>query len=118
MRIVAALTPAGAIQLIPSLGPSVAEVEGVVAGVGPEGWRVLLVRVDYRGGPSVPFNRESVVFPAGSLSGVRHRRLDATRTALLIGGITVGILTVSQGFVGTSTGGAADGGSGNPEPPH
>lgn len=95
-RIVAQLNPGVAPQLEALIGQNAVGVEGMVAEVRDDEWDLRLVRVDYRNAPSVYWNQERVVFPAGTLTSVRERRLDKGRTALVAGGITVGAMLVAR----------------------
>lgn len=95
-RITAQLTPAVGPQLEALIGQNAIAVEGIVAEVRDDEWDLRLVRVDYRNAASVYWNEERVVFPAGTLTAMRERRLDKPRTALVAGGITVGALLVAR----------------------
>ena len=95
-RIIAEVAEDASARLEPSIGRNAVAVEGVVSGVREGEWELRMLRVDYRQGPSVFWNRELVVFPAGTLVSVRERRLDTMRTVLLAGGITVGAALVAR----------------------
>lgn len=89
-RIIAEVAQEASVGLEPAIGRNAVAVEGFVSGVRDGEWELRLLRVDYRQGPSVFWNQELVVFPAGALLSVRERRLDTMRSVLLAGGITVG----------------------------
>lgn len=95
-RIIAEVPADASARLEPAIGRNAAAIEGVVSEIRDGEWELRLLRVDYRQGPSVFWNRELVVFPAGTLVSVRERRLDTMRTVLLAGGITVGAALVAR----------------------
>jgi hypothetical protein len=115
-RVVAQLSPVGAEQLAPLIGADALGVEAEVVSWGSSGAELALLRVDHRG-RSVLWNRERVVFPAGTLRDVQERRLDTTRTALFAGGVTTVAAVLGVAFIRYLF--VADEGPGNgPDPVH
>jgi hypothetical protein len=97
-RIVAQLSPVGAEQLARLIGAEAVAVEGEVVSWGSSGAELAVIRVDHRG-RSALWNRERVVFPAGTLRDVKERRLDTTRTALFAGGVATAVTTLGILFI-------------------
>ena len=114
-RVLAALSDQASVQMAPLIGSDAAAVEGIVADVRENEWELRLLRVEQKRGQSVFWNRESVVFPAGSFVSVRERRLNTTRTALLAGGITAGAIVLAR-LIGLG-GFFSEGGDDPPAPP-
>src|SRR5207237_1264492 len=75
-RIVAQVTDSGVVALSNALGAGPVEVEGLVAAADDRSWDLQLVRVDYRGGASVLWNRDRVSFPRATLAPATQMRLD------------------------------------------
>jgi len=111
-RIVAQVTDSGAVAVGTSVGPGASEVEGVVTTADAAVWNLSLVRVDYRGGNSVIWNREQVSFPRYALSNPTEKRVDKARSWMAAGLITLGAFLAGRMFSQL----AADSG-GEPEPP-
>lgn len=96
--VVALLTDSGTVAMGSQLGPGVTEVEGVVAEADGNSWRLLMTRVDQRGGTSTPWNREPVTFPRYALTAVTVRRLDKKRSWIAAGVITATALIAARAF--------------------
>lgn len=111
-RIIARVTDSGAVVIAGPVGPGASEVEGVVATADEAVWNLNLLRVDYRGGASVIWNRELVSFPRGVLSNVSEKKVNRTRSWVAAGLITAGAILASRLF-----GQLATGGDDPPEPP-
>jgi hypothetical protein len=113
-HIVAQLTDLGSERMAQQIGPAATEIEGIIAEATDSTWQVRLVRVDQRGGFSVPWNRELVTFPRSALTTVSQKRLDKTRSWIVAGGVTIGVLLI-QKALGLFISDAA--GKGPTEPP-
>lgn len=115
-RIIARVTDSGAVAIGGPVGPGALEVEGVVATADETVWNLNLLRVDYRGGTSVVWNRELVSFPRNALSNVSEKKLNKPRSWLAAGLITAGAFLASRMF--SQLGADEDGGGGVPPPPN
>jgi hypothetical protein len=113
-RIIAQVTDTGSVVMANAIGAAATEIEGVLAGVADEAWRIQLVRVDHRGGMSSMWRREEVAFPRIALTNVREKRLDKKRSWLMAGALTAGVVLLSKAFGGLAFGGSTDG---EPPPP-
>src|SRR2546430_5711970 len=82
-RIVAMVTDSGVLAMSNAIGPSATEVEGIVAGADATSWDLRLLRVEYRNGQSVPWNRELVRFPRSALSQATERRFSKGRSWIM-----------------------------------
>ena len=107
--VVALLTDSGTVAMGNQLGPGVTEVEGVVAEADASSWRLLMTRVDQRGGASTLWNREPVTFPRSALTNVTVRRLDRRRSWLIAGLIATTAILAAHSFGAFTFGG--DGGA-------
>ena len=107
-RIVAQVTDSGVLAMTTALGSGPVAVEGVVAAADASSWDLRMVRVDYRGGASILWNRELVSFPRSTLANPTQKRLDKQRTWLAAGLITGTALLAARLF-------GAVGGGANPE---
>jgi len=96
--VVALLTDSGTVAMGNLLGPGVTEVEGVVAEADANSWRLLMTRVDQRGGISTLWNREPVTFPRYAITGVTVRRLDKKRSWIAAGVMTATALIAARAF--------------------
>lgn len=114
-RVFATLSNQASVQMAPLIGSDAAAVEGIVADVRENQWELRLLRVEQRRGNSVFWNRESVVFPAGSFVSVSERRLHPIRTGMLAGGITAGAIVLAR-IIGLG-GFFSEGGDDPPAPP-
>jgi hypothetical protein len=115
MRIVAQVTDTGRVAMSNTLGVGAMEVEGVVAGADATAWDLRMLRVSYRGGQSVMWNKELIRFPRAAVTNATQRRFSNKRSWLLAGLITSSALLAAR-FLGVL------GGGGNtdtpPPPPH
>lgn len=112
-RIVAQVTDTGVLAMSNALGPGAQEVEGIVAGADNTAWDLRMLRVDYRGGTSVVWNRELVRFPRSALSQASERRFSRGRSWLMAAAVT-SLALLSAKFLGVIGGG---GDEGKPPPP-
>jgi hypothetical protein len=97
-RIVAQVTDSGVVAMSNAIGAGAIEVEGVVAAADAASWDLHVIRVDYRGGTSVLWNREPVTFPRYTLTRATERTLDKKKSWLAGGLITVGALLAARVF--------------------
>ena len=97
-RIIAQVTDSGAVAIGGPVGAGALEVEGIVATADATVWNLNLLRVDYRGGTSVVWNRELVSFPRNALSNVSEKRLSKRRSWLVAGLVTAGAFLASRMF--------------------
>lgn len=97
-RVIAHVTDSGVVAMGNLIGPSAQEIEGVVVETTPSTYKLSMLRVEQRGGISVDWSREEVVFPRSSLTRLTAKSLDKTRSWLLGGGITAGAILAAQLF--------------------
>lgn len=114
-RIVARVTDSGVVAMSNAIGAGAVEVEGVVAAADAGAWDLQLVRVEYRGGAQVVWNREQVSFPRYTLTNATERRLDKRKSWLAAGLITAGAFLAARLF---GAFGLGDGPGGEPPPPN
>jgi hypothetical protein len=86
------------------LGPGAQVVEGIVAHADNDSWDLRMLRVDYRGGTSVLWNREMVRFPRSALSQATERRFSSGRSWLMAAVVTSTALLAAR-FLGVIGGG-------------
>lgn len=110
-RIVAQVTDTGVLAMSNALGPGAQQVEGIVTAADNSSWDMQMLRVDYRGGSSVTWNREPVRFPRSALSQATERRFSSGRSWLMAAAIT-SLALLSAKFLGVIGGGEGDGGGG------
>lgn len=115
MRIVAQVTDTGVLAMSNALGPGAREVEGIVAGADATSWDLRLLRVDYRGGNSVLWNRELVRFPRSALSQATERRF-SKRRSWIVAGLLASTALLAARFMGVI--GGSDGDNKPPPPPN
>jgi hypothetical protein len=113
-RIIARVTDSGAVAIGGPVGPGALEVEGIVATADEAVWNVNLMRVDYRGGSSVVWNKELVAFPRNALSNVNEKRVSKSRSWMAAGLIAAGAFLASQMFGNFGASGDGPGGGENP----
>jgi len=111
-RIVAQVTDSGVVAMSNAIGAGATEVEGVVTAADATSWDLQVIRVDYRGGASVLWNREPVSFPRYTLTRATERTLDKKKSWIAGGLITVGALLAARVF-----GAFGFGDNPGPEPP-
>jgi hypothetical protein len=97
-RVQAQLTDSGTVAMGAALGPGVLEVEGVVASATEDAWTLNLIRVDHRGGQSILWNREPVIFPRSVLIEPKSVILDKKKSWLMGGGVVLGAFLLAQSF--------------------
>ena len=110
-RIVAMVTDTGVLAMSNAIGSGATEVEGIVAGADATSWDLRMLRVDYRNGQSVTWNRELVHFPRSALSQASERRFSSRRSWLMAG------LLTSTAFLAARFLGIIGGGDNTPPPP-
>jgi len=110
-RIVAQVTDTGVLSMSNAIGSGATEVEGVVAGADATAWDLRMIRVDYRNGQSVVWNRELVRFPRSALSQATERRFSNKRSWIMAG------LLTSTAFLAARFLGVIGGGDGTDKPP-
>jgi hypothetical protein len=103
-RIVAQVTDTGVLAMSNALGPGAQEIEGIVVGADNSTWDLKMLRVDYRGGTSVVWNREQVRFPRSALSQATERRFSSGRSWLMAAVVTSTALLAAR-FLGVIGGG-------------
>ncbi|HVZ48932.1 MAG TPA: hypothetical protein VG916_09125 [Gemmatimonadaceae bacterium] len=91
-RVVLTLNDQGRVGLASKLGPAVDKVEGAVQQANADAMDLKVIRVTQIGGSSSLWNGERVSVQKDFIAGYAIRRLSRTRTALLVGGVTVGML--------------------------
>jgi hypothetical protein len=74
------------------------EVEGLVASADAAEWKLNLLRVEYRGGTSTLWNRETVVFPRNALTNATERTVSKSRSWMAAGLIVAGAFLASRLF--------------------
>jgi hypothetical protein len=110
-RIVAMVTDTGVLAMSNAIGSGATEVEGIVAGADATSWDLRMLRVEYRNGQSVTWNREVVRFPRSALSQASERRFSGRRSWLMAG------LLTSTAFLAARFLGIIGGGDNTPPPP-
>ena len=110
-RIVAQVTDSGVLAMTTALGSGPVAVEGVVAAADASSWDLRIVRVDYRGGASILWNRELVSFPRSTLTHATERRLDRGKSWFVAGAVVATAVLAARVF------GALGGGGGSENPP-
>ena len=110
-RIVAMVTDTGVLAMSNAIGSGATEVEGIVAGADATSWDLRMLRVEYRNGQSVTWNREVVRFPRSALSQASERRFSSRRSWLMAG------LLTSTAFLAARFLGIIGGGDNTPPPP-
>jgi hypothetical protein len=103
-RIVAQVTDSGIVALSNALGPGAVEVEGEIAATQPGSWDLRMVRVDYRGGTSVLWNRELVSVPRSMLVQPVERRFSKRKSWFVAGLLTATTFLAARlvGVIGPS----------------
>ena len=115
MRIVAQVTDTGVLAMGNAIGPQATEVEGIVAGADATSWDLRMLRVEYRNGQSVTWNKELVRFPRSALSQASERRFSKGRSWIMAGLLTSTAFLAAR-FLGVIGGG--DNTDNPPPPPH
>lgn len=114
-RVVAEVTDLGRTALGNAIGPGATRVDGEVVAADTASWTLALIRVGYRGGADVPWNREQVVVPRYALSEPKERRFNRRKSWLTAAIITTTALLAARLF---GAFGFGEGPNGEPEPPH
>lgn len=110
-RIVAQVTDTGVLAMSNAIGPQATEVEGIVAGADANSWDLRMLRVEFRNGQSVEWNRELVRFPRSALSQATERRFSKGRSWIMAG------LLTSTAFLAARFLGVIGGGDATDKPP-
>jgi hypothetical protein len=95
-HVIARLTDVGSVTLAPLIGPGATLIEGIVATATDSTWQLHMVRVDYLGGSSSPWNRELVTFPRSALTGVTQKTLNKKKSWVVGGAAMVGALLLER----------------------
>jgi hypothetical protein len=98
-RIVASISPAGSEELAEIIGANAVGVEGRVISVVDDQWELSVMRVDHERAPSITWNGERVLFPAGVLRNVRERQHDPLRTGIFMAGIVGTSVALAVSFI-------------------
>jgi hypothetical protein len=114
-RIVAQITDTGSAELANKIGPGAREVEGVVVSADATAWDVQVIRVDYLGGTSQPWNRERVTFPRYALTNASERAFNSKRSWIIALAITGTAVLAARLFGVLGFGGSS---GGEPPPPN
>lgn len=103
-RIVAQVTDSGVVALSNALGAGAVEVEGEIAATQANAWDLRMVRVDYRGGTSVLWNRELVSVPRSMLFRPVERRFNKPKSWFAASLLTATALLAARlvGVIGPS----------------
>lgn len=117
-RVVADLSPTGAEQMAPWIGPEATGIEGHVIRWTEAEAELALLRVDHRGSSGIQWNQERIVFPEAVLRNVQERTLDTGRTAAFVGGLTTVTAILAVAFLRAVGGSSDNGGNGGTDPPH
>ncbi|MEA3244745.1 MAG: hypothetical protein U9Q74_01185 [Gemmatimonadota bacterium] len=91
-RVQFTLNDQGRLALAGKLGPAVDKVEGSVLQVGSDAYDLSVSGIVQIGGNRSLWNGERVSVQRDYVSGFAVKHLSRTRTALLVGGITAGML--------------------------
>jgi len=110
-RIVAQMTDTGVLAMSNAIGSGATEVEGIVAEADATSWDLRMLRVEYRNGQSVAWNRELVRFPRSALSQATERRFSNKRSWIMAGVLT------STAFLAAHFLGILGGGDSTDKPP-
>jgi hypothetical protein len=98
-RIVANVSPVGAEEMAPLIGPDAVGIEAHVVRWDDTEAELALLRVDHRDARSIQWNQEIVVFPVTSLRNVRERVLDGPRTAGFVAGAAAVATVLALSFI-------------------
>jgi hypothetical protein len=101
---VAEVTDTGVLAMSNAIGSGATEVEGIVAGADATSWDLRMIRVDFRNGQSVLWNRELVRFPRSALSQATERRFSNKRSWIMAGLLTSTMFLAAR-FLGVIGGG-------------
>jgi hypothetical protein len=110
-RVTALLTDTGTLVMGNAIGVGALSIEGIIASADQTTWRLHLLRVDHRGGTSIPWTRELVTFPRYTLTNITEKRLSKRRSWLAAGVVTVTAFLASRVFAHIG------GGEDPPDPP-
>jgi hypothetical protein len=94
MRVELVLNDAGRAAMADKLGAAVDKVEGTVVGEDAGSYTMSVFHVSTLTGPGSTFTGQQVVIAKDGTTGFQVRRLNKTRTALLAGGVVVGLVGI------------------------
>jgi hypothetical protein len=114
-RVVARLTDSGVVAMSNAIGSGAVAVEGIVAAADATTWELELLRVSYRGGTSMTWQRERVTFPRAALTHATERTFNRRKSWLAGGLMVAGTLLIARLFGAFSGGGGDDD---DPVPPN
>lgn len=114
-RLVVQITDTGRVALAQKIGPGASAIEGVVVSADESAWDMHVLRVDYRVGPSQPWNGERVTFPRYALTNASERTFSKKKSWIMALAITGTALLAAQVFGALGIGGS---GNGDPPPPN
>ena len=113
-RIQLSLTDAGSAMLAPQLGPSVAEVEGVVDDDSAGVFGVSVLGITRRDGQENDWRGERISISRSIVASVKERRFSRARTTLFTVLSVAGVIATKQAF---GNGGGANAPGGTPSGP-
>ena len=113
-RIQLSLNDAGSALLAPQLGPSVADVEGVLNDDSAGVLAISVLGITRRDGQENSWRGERVPIPRTVVTSVMERRFSRTRTALFVVGSAIGIVATKRAFSGAGGSNAPGGTPGQP----
>jgi hypothetical protein len=114
-RIVVQITDTGRVALASKIGPGANAVEGVIVNADESAWDMQVLRVDYRVGPSQPWNGEQVTFPRYALTNASERTFSKKKSWIMALAIAGTALVAAKAFGALGFGGS---GNGDPPPPN
>lgn len=114
-RVHLSLNDAGSALLAPQLGPSVADVEGVLADDSAGVYGLAVLGITRRDGQENSWRGERVPIPRTVVTSVTERRFSRSRTVLFVAASAIGIAATKRAFGGAG-GSNAPGPSPGPPP--
>jgi len=114
-RVVVQLTDSGVVAMSNAIGAGAVAVDGIVAAADATTWELELLRVDYRGGTSMTWQRERVAFPRAALTHTSERVFNKKKSWVTAALIVAGSFLVARMF-GAFNGGEP--GDDDPVPPN
>ena len=114
-RVQLSLNDAGSALLAPQLGPSVADVEGILAEDSAGVLALSVLGITRRDGQENSWRGERVPIPRAVVTSVTERRFSRARTVLFVAGSAIGIYATKRAFGGAG-GSNAPGPSPSPPP--
>jgi len=99
-RVQLSLNDAGSALLAPQLGPSVADVQGILKDDSAGVYGVSVLGITRRDGQENSWRGERVPIPRTVVNSVMERRFSRTRTVLFVVGSAIGIAATKRAFGG------------------